>query len=81
LDLAEEELDQLAPQLDEIITTLARVQEVPTEGIPRTSDALQLTSAFRSNVVAEPLLDPRDIPTWASAAQQRFGVPPTVAKD
>lgn len=59
-DLAEEELDQLAPQLDEILTALARVQEVPPEGVPRTSDAWELIDAFRDGVTEEPLLDTRE---------------------
>jgi aspartyl-tRNA(Asn)/glutamyl-tRNA(Gln) amidotransferase subunit C len=79
-DLAEEELDQLAPQLDEILTALARVQEVPSEGIPRTPDAWELIDAFRGGVTEDPPLDTREPPSRAPAAQWRVGVQP-IAED
>ena len=53
LDLGEKELDQLAPQLAEIITALARVQEVPADGIPATSTVLGLKDEFRGGVAEE----------------------------
>ncbi|MFY9867840.1 MAG: Asp-tRNA(Asn)/Glu-tRNA(Gln) amidotransferase subunit GatC, partial [Trebonia sp.] len=34
LALSDEELDHLAPQLDQIISAVAQVQEVAAEGIP-----------------------------------------------
>ena len=36
LALSDEELDHLAPQLNQIISAVARVQEVAAEGIPPT---------------------------------------------
>src|SRR5258708_3495948 len=81
LDLAEEELDQLAPQLDEIITALRQVQEVATDGVPPTSDGLQLITMFRSDHAEEPSPDPEDTLAQASGVAQQSGVPQIVAED
>jgi aspartyl/glutamyl-tRNA(Asn/Gln) amidotransferase C subunit len=40
--LSEEELEQLTPQLDEIVTAMTAIQEVESEGIPPTKDASQV---------------------------------------
>ena len=69
-DLAEEELDQLTPQLDEILTTLARVQEVPAEGIPPTDDAWELMDGYRGGAGNGPPLDGR--------TQQSQAPPPSI---
>ena len=55
LALSDEELDHFAVQLDEIITAVVRVQEVPTDGIPRAPHAFALASVFRSDVPVPPL--------------------------
>lgn len=81
LALAEEELDYLAPQLDEIITAVARVQEVAAEGIPPTSHAVPLVNVFREDVVV-PCLEPVQALAAAPAVeQQRFRVPRILAED
>ena len=47
--LSDAELDHLAPQLDQIITAVAQVQEVAAEGIPPTSHATGLTNVYRDD--------------------------------
>ena len=47
--LSDAELDHLAPQLDQIITAVAQVQEVAADGIPPTSHATGLTNVFRDD--------------------------------
>jgi len=49
LALSDEELDHLAPQLDQIISAVAQVQEVAAEGIPPTSHATGITNVFRDD--------------------------------
>ncbi len=49
LALSDEDLDHLAPQLNQIISAVARVQEVAAEGIPPTSHALPLTNVYRED--------------------------------
>jgi aspartyl/glutamyl-tRNA(Asn/Gln) amidotransferase, C subunit len=55
--LSDAELDHLAPQLDQIITAVAQVQEVAAEGIPPTSHATGLTNVYRDDEPA-PCLTP-----------------------
>ena len=75
LALSDEELDHLAPQLDQIIASVAQVQEVAADGIPPTSHATGLVNVFRAD---EPLacLSPEDALAAAPAVElQRFKVP------
>jgi aspartyl-tRNA(Asn)/glutamyl-tRNA(Gln) amidotransferase subunit C len=81
LALSEKELDHLAPQLDQIISAVARVQEVAAEGIPPTSHALPLTNVFRADEL-RPCLTPQQALDQAPAVeQQRFKVPRILAED
>jgi len=81
LALADEELDHLAAQLDEIISAVARVQEVAAEGIPPTSHAVPLVNVFRDDT-EWPCLTPEQALDQAPAVeQQRFRVPRILAED
>ena len=66
LALSNEELDHLAPQLDQIISAVAQVQEVAAEGIPPTSHATGLTNVFRDDEPA-PCLTPEQALSGAPA--------------
>lgn len=75
IELTDAELDQLAPQLNEIITAVAQVQEVAAEGIPPTSHATGLVNVFRAD---EPItcLTPAQALDQAPAVELgRFRVP------
>jgi aspartyl-tRNA(Asn)/glutamyl-tRNA(Gln) amidotransferase subunit C len=75
LALSDEELDQLAAQLDVIIAAVARVGEVAAADVPPTSHAVGLTNVFRADEV-RPSLTPEQVLAAAPAAeQQRFRVP------
>jgi aspartyl-tRNA(Asn)/glutamyl-tRNA(Gln) amidotransferase subunit C len=75
LALGDDELDRLAAQLDEIISAVARVQEVAAEDIPPTSHALPLTNVFRPDEV-RPCLSAEQALSQAPAAEEgRFRVP------
>ncbi len=50
ISLSDAELDHLAPQLDQIITAVARVQEVAADGIPPASHATGLENVYRDDV-------------------------------
>ena len=73
--LSDAELDHLAPQLDQIITAVAQVQEVAAEGIPPTSHATGLTNVYRDDVVVPCL--PRDaiLAQAPSVEDYKFRVP------
>ena len=81
LALSDEELDHLAPQLDQIISAVAQVQEVAAEGIPPTSHATGLTNVFRDDEPI-PCLGPEAALDQAPAVeQQRFRVPRILGED
>jgi aspartyl-tRNA(Asn)/glutamyl-tRNA(Gln) amidotransferase subunit C len=75
LDLAPDELDHLASQLDQILGAVARVAEVAAEEIPPTSHSVPLTNVLRPDEV-RPSLSPEDALAAAPAAEdRRFRVP------
>ncbi len=81
LALGEEELDHLAPQLDQIISAVARVQEVTADGIPPTSHALPITNVYREDEIVPCL--PRDVVLSQAPAveRERFKVPRILDED
>lgn len=75
LGLTEPELDHLAPQLDEILNSVARVGEVAAPDVPPTSHPLPLTNVFRPDET-RPGLSAEDALSQAPAVEeQRFRVP------
>lgn len=75
LALSDDELDRLAPQLDQIIGSVARVQEVARDDIPPTSHPLPLANVVRPDE-RRPCLDPGEALADAPAVEeQRFRVP------
>jgi aspartyl-tRNA(Asn)/glutamyl-tRNA(Gln) amidotransferase subunit C len=73
--LTDEELDHLAAQLDVIVSSVARVQELAAADIPPTSHALPLTNVERADEV-RPCLDRDEVLAVAPAAEDgRFRVP------
>ena len=81
ISLSDAELDHLAPQLDQIITAVAQVQEVAADGIPPTSHATVLENVYRDDVPV-PCLTPQAALDQAPAVeQQRFRVPRILGED
>jgi aspartyl-tRNA(Asn)/glutamyl-tRNA(Gln) amidotransferase subunit C len=75
IELTEAELEVLAPQLDVILESVARVSEVAAQDIPPTSHALPLTNVFREDDL-RPSLSREQVLAGAPAAEQmRFRVP------
>ena len=75
IELTEAELEVLAPQLDVILESVARVSEVAAQDIPPTSHALALTNVFRDDEL-RPSLPREQILAGAPAAElMRFRVP------
>jgi aspartyl-tRNA(Asn)/glutamyl-tRNA(Gln) amidotransferase subunit C len=81
LALTDAELDHLAVQLDQIISAVARVQEVTAEGIPPTSHAVPLTNVFRADVIIPPIGAPAALACAPQVEDQRFRVPRILAED
>lgn len=81
LDLAPDELDHLAGQLDQILGAVAQVTEVAADDIPPTSHALPLTNVFRED---EPraCLPAELVLSQAPAAEDgRFRVPQILGEE
>ena len=75
IELTDDELAHLAPQLDVILESVAHVSDVAADDIPPTSHALPLTNVFRPDEVV-PSLPLADVLAGAPAAEQdRFRVP------
>lgn len=75
LELNEDELGQMAGQLDAILSAVARVSEVASADVPPTSHAVPLTNVLREDVV-RPSLTPEQALSGAPAAEDgRFRVP------
>lgn len=75
LDLNDDELGQMAGQLDAILSAVARVSEVASADVPPTSHAVPLTNVLREDVV-QPSLTPEQALSGAPAAEDgRFRVP------
>ena len=75
IELTPAELAHLAPQLDVILESVARVADVAADDVPPSSHALPLTNVFRADVVA-PSLPLADVLAGAPATERdRFRVP------
>jgi aspartyl-tRNA(Asn)/glutamyl-tRNA(Gln) amidotransferase subunit C len=81
LALSEAELDHFSGQLDQILTAVARVQEVAADGIPPMTHAVPVVNVLRDDVVVPCL--PRDIvlAQAPAAEQERFRVPRILTED
>jgi aspartyl-tRNA(Asn)/glutamyl-tRNA(Gln) amidotransferase subunit C len=75
IDLSEEELDHLAPQLSVILESIASISEVAADDVPPTSHALPLTNVFREDVVRPGLTAEQALAGAPAVDQQRFMVP------
>ena len=69
--LSDDELNQLAPQLDVILESVAHVADVAADDIPPTSHALPLTNVFRADEV-RPSLPREAILRNAPRAEEGF---------
>lgn len=75
IDLTEDELAHLAPQLDVIIASNAKVSEVATSDVEPTSHPVPLTNVFREDEV-RPSMPAHDALAMAPATEDdRFRVP------
>ena len=75
IDLSDEELDHLAPQLSVILESVASISGVAGEDVPPTSHALPLTNVFREDVVTPGLTPQQALSGAPEVEEQRFSVP------
>lgn len=70
IELSDDELNRLAPQLDVILTSVAGVAHLADADVPPTSHAIELTNVFREDVMQ---------PSWP--AQAMLAAAPAVEDD
>ncbi len=75
IDLSDAELDHLAPQLQVIIESVARVSEVADADVPPTSHPVPMTNVFRDDVLRPGLTADEALAAAPAVEQQRFSVP------
>ena len=75
IDLSDEELDHLAPQLSVILESVASISGVAGDDVPPTSHAIPLTNVFRDDVVVPGLSAEEALAGAPAHEQQRFSVP------
>jgi aspartyl-tRNA(Asn)/glutamyl-tRNA(Gln) amidotransferase subunit C len=75
LALDDAELDHLAAQLDVIISSVARVQEVAAESIPPTTHAVPVTNVLRADEPIDCLTADEALSQAPVVEEQRFRVP------
>lgn len=75
IDLSDEELDRLAPQLAVILDSVAKVSEVAADDVPPTSHAVPLVNVFRPDETRPGLSAADALAGAPDSGQQRFKVP------
>ncbi len=75
IDLDDDELDRLAPQLSVILESIASIRGVAGDDVPPTSHAIPLTNVFREDVVLPSLSAEQALAMAPEVDQQRFSVP------
>ena len=76
LDLTDEEVEALAPQLAAILSYAEQVGEVAADDVPPTSHAYPLRNVFRDDaIVAEPLSPEVVVANAPDAEDLQFRVP------
>jgi len=75
IDLSDEELDKLAPQLDVILESVASIAGVAGDDVPPTSHPMPLTNVYREDVVRPSLTADEALGGAPEVEQQRFAVP------
>jgi aspartyl-tRNA(Asn)/glutamyl-tRNA(Gln) amidotransferase subunit C len=81
LALTDAELDHYSGQLDQIITAVARVQEVAADQIPPMTHAVPVVNVFRDDVVLPPLTPEQALACAPATEQGRFKVPRILTED
>ena len=75
IDLSDDELDPLAPQLSVILESVASISGVAGDDVPPTSHALPLTNVFRADVVVPGLTAEQALSGAPAQEDHKFLVP------
>ena len=72
--LTAEEISSLTTELDQIVDSIAKVQQVATPEVPATSHPVPLSNVFRPDVVGETLTIEQALQNAPEHADNRFKV-------
>ena len=75
IDLSQDDLAKLAPQLDVILDAVAQVTEVAGDDVPPMSHPLPLTNVFRADEVRPSLAADAALAGAPAVEDERFRVP------
>jgi aspartyl-tRNA(Asn)/glutamyl-tRNA(Gln) amidotransferase subunit C len=81
LDLSDEEVEALRPQLSDILAYAEQVGEVATADVPPTAHPYGLRNVYREDVPVDPLPHEEAMSTAPAAEDGRFRVPRIVGPD
>ena len=81
LQLTDEECAELAPELDVILESVARVGEVARPDVPLMTHALPLTNVMRDDVVTSSLTPEEVLAGAPDTEDGRFRVPQILSED
>ena len=72
--LTQDEIEHLTTELDSIVDSIAKVQEVATPDVPATSHPIPLENVYRDDVVGNTLTVEQALQNAPEAADGRFKV-------
>lgn len=75
INLTETELERVSGELDAILNSVSKVQEVATEDVPATSHPIALSNVFRDDVVRGVLMQDQVLANAPDTEKGQFKVP------
>ncbi|MGG7508038.1 Asp-tRNA(Asn)/Glu-tRNA(Gln) amidotransferase subunit GatC [Plantibacter sp. YIM 135249] len=72
--LTQDEIDHLTTELDTIVDSIAKVQEVATPDVPATSHPIPLENVYRDDIVGNTLTVEQALQNAPESADSRFKV-------
>ncbi|MCI5135154.1 MAG: Asp-tRNA(Asn)/Glu-tRNA(Gln) amidotransferase subunit GatC [Candidatus Electrothrix sp. AW2] len=78
LELNQEEIARLIPQLDHILSYVTKLEKLKTDGVPVTTHTQSHTNAFREDLVQESLPREKALSNTANENGESFVVPKVV---
>lgn len=81
INLSTEECESLAPEIDVILEYMAKLGDVPTDGVEMTTHAVSRTNVFRDDVVRPSLPNEVALAGAPAAEDGRFRVPAILSED
>lgn len=75
LNLSDDELEKMTNQLDNILSYVAKLDELDTEGVEPTTHAFSISNAFREDIVHKSLSQKEALQNCPVKNQEAFIVP------